>query len=411
MLQFLTHIFQTPSLAGSPKNLRFLGCTRREGRGGSCVLLLLLLLSCRGPEIILPSEEEQRGDTMHTEVLGFYLLNEGNMGSNKATLDYYDYTTATYKRNIFAEANPDITQGLGDVGNDLRIYGNRLYAVINCSNLIEVMDAPTAKHIGQLNIPNCRYLAFADGYGYCTSSAGPVQIGNTQIGYVAKFDTATLRIVDTCHVGFQPDGLEVVGNRLYVANSGGYLAPDYDSTLSVIDLASFKQVATIPVAPNLHRVQADHLGQLWVSSRGDYFDTPSRLFCLSLSSTTNSLDTLNIPVSNFTILGDSLYYISTEYSYETYEDIICFGIVDIRTHQPIQNHLITDGTTLVKPYGIAVHPTTREIYITDAGNYVTPGMLYCFSPQGILQWSVRTGDIPSAICFLWSQEQGTKSQD
>ena len=373
--------------------------------------VLLFLLSCRGPEIILPSEEEQRGDTMHTEVQGFYLLNEGNMGSNKATLDYYDYTTATYKRNIFAEANPDITQGLGDVGNDLRIYGNRLYAVINCSNLIEVMEATTAKHIGQINIPNCRYLTFADGYGYCTSYAGPVQIGNTQIGYVAKFDTATLRIVDTCHVGFQPDGLEVVGNRLYVANSGGYLAPDYDSTLSVIDLASFKQVATIPVAPNLHRVQADHLGQLWVSSRGDYFDTPSRLFCLSLSSTTNSLDTLNIPVSNFCILGDSLYYISTEYSYETYEDIICYGIVDIRTHQSIQNHLITDGTTLVKPYGIAVHPTTREIYITDAGNYVTPGVLYCFSPQGILQWSVRTGDIPSAIGFLWSQEQGTKSQD
>ena len=406
MLQFLTHIFHTlpPFKVG-------------QGRGilpsfkGGLGWVLLFLLSCRGPEIILPSEEEQRGDTMHTEVQGFYLLNEGNMGSNKATLDYYDYTTATYKRNIFAEANPDITQGLGDVGNDLRIYGNRLYAVINCSNLIEVMDATTAKHIGQLNIPNCRYLTFADGYGYCTSYAGPVQIGNTQIGYVAKFDTATLRIVDTCHVGFQPDGLEVVGNRLYVANSGGYLAPDYDSTLSVIDLASFKQVATIPVAPNLHRVQADHLGQLWVSSRGDYFDTPSRLFCLSLSSTTNSLDTLNIPVSNFTILGDSLYYISTEYSYETYEDVISYGIVNVRTHQPLTTYLITDGTTLVKPYGIAVHPTTREIYITDAGNYVTPGMLYCFSPQGILQWSVRTGDIPSAICFLWSQEQGTKSQD
>lgn len=406
MLQFLTNIFHTlpPFKVG-------------QGRGilppfkGGLGWVLFLLLSCRGPEIILPSEEEQRGDTMHTEVQGFYLLNEGNMGSNKATLDYYDYTTATYKRNIFAEANPDITQGLGDVGNDLRIYGNRLYAVINCSNLIEVMDARSAKHIGQLNIPNCRYLAFADGYGYCTSYAGPVQIGNTQIGYVAKFDTATLRIVDTCHVGFQPDGLEVVGNRLYVANSGGYLAPDYDSTLSVIDLASFKRVATIPVAPNLHRVQADHLGQLWVSSRGDYFDTPSRLFCLSLSSTTNSLDTLNIPVSNFCILGDSLYYISTEYSYETYEDIICYGIVDIRTHQPLTTYLITDGTTLVKPYGIAVHPTTREIYITDAGNYVTPGMLYCFSPQGILQWSVRTGDIPSAICFIWNQEQGTKSQD
>ena len=431
MLQFLKHIFHTSSLAGSPKNLRFLGCTRREGRGESCLLLLFLLLSCRGPEIILPSEEEQKGDTIHSEVQGFYLLNEGNMGSNKATLDYYDYTTATYTRNIFNEANPDITQGLGDVGNDLRIYGGKLYAVINCSNLIEVMDAPTAKHIAQINIPNCRYLAFADGYGYCTSYAGPVQIGNTQIGYVAKFDTATLRIVDTCHVGFQPDGLEVVGTRLYVANSGGYLSPNYECTLSVIDLNTFRVLDTIPVAPNLHRVQADHLGQLWLNSRGDYYDIPSRLYCLTLKEvrspgrTTDTtgdagvspavetsknsvknaimdipLDSIDIPVSNFTILGDSLYFCGTQFSYITYEDEITYGVIDIRTHQLLTTHLITDSITLVKPYGIAVHPTTREIYITDAGNYVTPGMLYCFSPQGNFQWSVRTGDIPSAICFL-----------
>ena len=415
MLSFLKHIFHTPSIYS-------------EGRGGGFFppfvgrvgVGLLLLLSCRGPEIILPSEEEQKGDTIHSEVQGFYLLNEGNMGSNKATLDYYNYTTATYMRNIFNEANPDITQGLGDVGNDLRIYGGKLYAVINCSNLIEVMDAPTAKHIAQINIPNCRYLAFADGYGYCTSYAGPVQIGNTQIGYVAKFDTATLRIVDTCHVGFQPDGLEVVGNRLYVANSGGYLSPNYERTLSVIDLNTFRVADTIPVAPNLHRVQADHLGQLWLNSRGDYYNTPSRLYCLTASlgngqggeeRTDIPLDSIDIPVSNFTILGDSLYFCGTQFSYITYEDEITYGVIDIRTHQLLTTRLITDSITLVKPYGIAVHPTTREIYITDAGNYVTPGMLYCFSPQGNFQWSVRTGDIPSAICFLWSPEQRTKSQD
>ena len=55
---------------------------------------------------------------------------------------------------------------------------------------------------------------------------------------------------------------------------------------------------------------------------------------------------------------------------------------------------------MVKPYGIAVHPSTRDIYITDAGNYVYPGTLYCFSPEGVLRWSVRTGDIPNAIVFL-----------
>ncbi|MGN1239640.1 MAG: YncE family protein, partial [Paludibacteraceae bacterium] len=163
-----------------------------------------------------------------------------------------------------------------------------------------------------------------------------------------------------------------------------------------------------------------HLGQLWVNSRGDYYDTPSRLYCLTASlvngqeggeRTDIPLDSIDIPVSNFTILGDSLYFCGTQFSYITYEDEITYGVIDIRTYQLLTTRLITDSITLVKPYGIAVHPTTREIYITDAGNYVTPGMLYCFSPQGDFQWSVRTGDIPSAICFLWNHEQGTKSQD
>lgn len=362
------------------------------------LLFLFLATACRGPEIVLPPETEQKGDTMQTEIAGFYLLCEGNMGSNKASLDYYDYATATYTRNFFAAANPDVTQSLGDVGNDLAIYGSRMYAVINCSNLIEVMDAATAKHLGQIEIPNCRYLTFSDGYGYCTSYAGPVQMGNTQIGYVAKFDTATLQVVDTCHVGFQPDGLEVVGTRLYVANSGGYLTPNYETAVSVIDLPTFRRVDEITVAPNLHRIRADRLNRLWLNSRGDYYGTPSRLYCIHPD--THAIDSVDIPVSNFCIAGDSLYFCGTQYSYITYEDEITYGIVNVRTCELVTKTLITDGTTLVKPYGIAVHPSTRDIYITDAGNYVYPGTLYCFSPDGALRWSVRTGDIPNAIVFL-----------
>ena len=358
--------------------------------------------ACRGRDIILPPEKEQKGDTVLSDIVGFYLLNEGNMGANKATLDYYDYSTATYTRNIYAAANPSVAQSLGDVGNDLAIYGGKLYATINCSNLVEVMDARTAKHLATIEIPNCRYLAFADGYGYCTSYAGPVQIGNARIGYVAKFDTTTLQIVDTCHVGFQPDGLDVVGGRLYVANSGGYLAPDYDNTVSVVDLSTFTLAETLEVAPNLHHVCVDRHHRLWLNSRGDYYGTPSQLFCLTPSSdaSAHTIDTLDLAVSNFTILGDTLYFHACAFNYITFEEEVSCGMIDIRTKEVLSKHLITDSTTLVKPYGIAVHPTSRDIYITDAGNYVTPGALYCFSPQGKCRWSVRTGDIPNAIVFL-----------
>ena len=72
---------------------------------------------------------------------GFYLLNQGNMGMNKASIDYYDYETGIYTRNIYTQANPDAVMALGDVGNQIALYHARLWAINNCSKKVEVMDA------------------------------------------------------------------------------------------------------------------------------------------------------------------------------------------------------------------------------------------------------------------------------
>ncbi len=375
----------------------------------------VLFTACRHDEPVIPVEEEHIGDTLivvpptdsasirQPVIVGFYLLNEGNMGSNKSTLDYYDYTTATYRRNIYGEANPDVPKELGDVGNDLKIYGNRLYAVINCSNKVEVLDARTCKRIGQVNIPNCRYITFDGKYAYVTSYAGPVSLdaSHAQIGYVARFDTATLQIDSTCLVGYQPDELAVANGKLYVANSGGYMVPDYDSTVSVIDLKTFKQTKRITVAKNLWRVRTDRQGQLWVSSRGDYYGTPAKLYCID-PATDQVTDSISIAVSAMDIAGDSLYACATAWDYINYEDVITYTIINVRTHKVVSTNFITDGTEtqIQKPYCVKVHPLTRDIYVSDAKNYVNPGMLHCYAPNGTHKWAVQTGDIPSQIAFV-----------
>lgn len=368
----------------------------------SCAVLvtaLFLLYGCRTDEVILPPEEEKKGDTVTSEVVGLYLLNEGNMGSNKATLDYYDFTTATYTRNIYSAANPDIAQSLGDVGNDLKIYGNRLYAVINASNLIEVMNAQTAKHIGTIEVPNCRYLTFKDGYGYVTSYAGPItsDITKAQIGYVAKFDTASLQIVSTCLVGYQPDELEIVGNTLYVANSGGYMSPNYENTLSVIDLTTFKEKSRIPVAVNLWRARRDSYNQLWVSSRGNYKTIQPKLYCVDTQQN-KVIDSLTITVSDMYICGDSLYACSGDY----YSGNTSYHIINTQTHKIVANQWFEDPTVEIEvPYGVMVHPQTKDIFVTDAKNYVEPGALWCIGQDGKSKWSVRTGDIPAHFALLY----------
>lgn len=367
------------------------------------ILLAVSLNSCRDEDVIFIPEEVETGNPVYNSIHGFYLLNEGNMGSNKATLDYYDYTSALYKRNIYGDANPDVPMEIGDVGNDLAIYGSRLWAVINCSNKVEVMDAATARRIGQVEIPNCRFIVFHNGYAYVTSYAGPVEIGSehAQLGFVAKIDTTTLKETARVIVGYQPDGMAIVNDKLYVANSGGYMVPNYENTLSVIDLNTFQETGRIVITENLDRVLADKYGQLWITARGDYYDRDATLTCYDTRKNRITA-TLPMAVSDYSLCGDSLYYVSTHWSYTTMKNETEYGIVDVSKRERVSTGFITDGTekNIRIPYGVAVNPITKEIYVTDARNYVNPGWLHCYSPQGIKQWSVRTGDIPAHITFL-----------
>src|ERR1700750_1488792 len=90
---------------------------------------LFFLFSCRTDDNIDPSETKEVSTGQDLPIKGFYLLNEGNMGSNKCTLDYFDYATGTYRKNIYGEINPSVVKELGDVGNHIMIYGSKMYVV------------------------------------------------------------------------------------------------------------------------------------------------------------------------------------------------------------------------------------------------------------------------------------------
>lgn len=372
------------------------------------LLVAAALAGCREDEVVVPAEYEPIPDApaADTDIRGFYLVNEGNMGSNKCTLDYYDYLTGVYARNIYAERNPNVVKELGDVGNDIGIYGSKLYVVVNCSHKVEVLDARSGVRIGQVDIPNCRYVRFHRGKAYVSSYVGPVQLGaDAPKGAVYQVDTLSLAITGQVTVGYQPEEMETVGDNMYVANSGGYRAPEYDNTVSVIDLAGMRQVELIPVGINLHRVRKDCYDRLWVTSRGDRLSRPSRLYVMDRIPGTDRMkvtDTLPVACSNMAIHGNLLYFYAAEWSDLTGSNTISYGIIDIRTKEVVSTNFITDGTEreIAMPYGIAVHPETGDIYLTDAKNYVSSGTLYCFDSQGRKKWSVRTGDIPTAIAFL-----------
>lgn len=378
-------------------------------------VIISILSSCREDEHIVVSDVQIIRDKIdpNSKIAGMYLVNEGNMGSNKCTLDFLDYTEGIYMRNIYPERNPTVVKELGDVGNDVQIYGNKLYIIVNCSNKVEVLDARTGVRIKQIEIPNCRYICFRREHAYVSSYVAGVLIDpNAPLGAVFKIDTASLQVVDKVTVGYQPEEMVVLGDYLYVANSGGYRVPYYDNTVSVVEFEGFHQEQQIVVGLNLHRIKADKYGKLWVSSRGNYNDiyspygsVPSNLFVLDKRVGYNEMivtDTINVPCSNMAIHGDSLYLYSHDYDNITQQSTLTYGIINIKTKKVVSKNFITDGTEkdIKMPYGISIHPETGDIYVTDAKNYVSTGTLSCYNKEGKRKWRVSTGDIPAHMVYL-----------
>lgn len=378
----------------------------REKTVGLLLLIALILLSsCREDELIFTSNTVQvafpRGSD--SRILGFYQLNEGNMGMNRASIDRFDARAGTYTTDIYSERNPDVVKELGDVGNDIKIYGNKVYVVINCSNKIEVLDKWTAKRLKVIQVPNCRYMAFHGDKAYISSYSGSVAIHpNAEIGFVAEIDTTTLELTRKVTVGYQPEEMAIHDGKLYVANSGGYRVPNYDRTVSVVDLKTFTELKKIDVGINLHRMQIDQRGDLYVSSRGDYYYTPADVFVVD-TKTEKVTERLGIGANDMCMSGDSLYFYSVQWNYLTNSNTITYGILDTRTKKVVNDKIITDGTDkkIMLPYGIQVDPETKDIYITDAQNYVVTGYLYCFSPEGKMKWKTLAGNIPGHFAFIY----------
>lgn len=165
-----------------------------------------------------------------TAIKKIFILNEGSMNGNNATLDIYypekQPTVLEYK--AFEKANGE---KIGDTGQDIICYGGKLYLSIFGSNYIAKLDLSgkvIEKYSFKEDEGQPRSLA-ADGSFIYVSTYG---------GKIAKFDTTSITApVALVEVGDNPEGIAIKGNYLVVCNS----QKDYisDNRISIVDLTSF----------------------------------------------------------------------------------------------------------------------------------------------------------------------------
>ncbi len=394
----------------------------------SCILVFASCNESLFPE--KPSlDADLKGEAVDVNALsGFkklFVLNEGQMGANNASLDMLRLSDANYITGVFKKMNPDMSAGLGDVGNDIAVVGDELWITVNNSGLVEVLSAKDESEIAAIQVPMPRCLAYDEQYVYVSSWNGAVAVlgsdwsvdvekSKNPKGMVYRISRKTRELGGSVEVGYQPEGMAIYDGKLYVANSGGVssqLPPAYayDNTLSIIDTKSFTLSSTVEVQVNLKNVYADGKGAIYVTSLGNYMDVHTGLYCLLAGNPEHAFPVGEgsaikpglLHVSCSCISGSIVYCIGTENEFDwnathTYSVWSC-SIKDYASGQ----HTLTlyPQTVSGTPYGMTVLESQGKLYLIlgDAGDYYNPGTVSCSAldfNDGEEYWKLASGVCP-----------------
>lgn len=311
---------------------------------------------------------------------GVYVVNEGSFGRGNATLSFYDLGNFQVYQDVFASVNG---RDLGDVGNQMVIHGSRGYIVVNNSDKIEVIDLQTNKSVGTISVGSGRsprQLAFmSDSLGLVTALYD---------ASVLVVNVRAMAVVGRIPVGENPEGIVVVRGKAYVANSGF----GNGRTISVVDLSTLSSAKTITVGDNPSGVALSEEGLVYVVCGGSYGDfsnpsddTPARVTVVN-PATDAIVDTIVLGghASVIGLSGDGWGYVPTTNGVMT---------IDTRANRFVG--------TFVKGsfYGVGVEEVSGDVYLTDPKDFVQPGEISVYAPNGQLRNRFAGGVIPGSMAF------------
>ncbi len=331
------------------------------------------------------------------------IVNEGIWQNNNGRLSYFEDGKIVNDKCWFREVNGD---KIGDTPNDIiQINDNLIAIAINSSNIVQFIT-PEGKAVAATeDIPNNRRLASDGKYVYVTSYGHECKTVTGTVtftkGFVAKIDVSTFKVVAACEVGYEPEGIAIYRDHLFIANSGGYAFQEphaYETTVSIVDANTMQKVKDVDTGQiNLYGTMSRSGRYLCINSAGDYenvmaatiiFDCEAALKgdakCFTKLEYASTYNCVNAD-GDFFAIGSSYSYITcvTTFNYGTIdpEEVMETNGASGVTEDMIGT-LVSDIKKFSSPYGIYVNPYTGYIYATDAASYAGAGALHQWTPTG-----------------------------
>lgn len=350
-------------------------------------------------------------EDLNLESEGVFIVNSGNFQSSTSSLSYYDKASKTVYNDVVSRANGLVNWG--DVAQSMVVRDGLGYVIVNNSGKVLVINTDNAKYAGSIGgLQSPRYMHFlnddkayiSDIYGRAINIVNPAALT-----FSSEIDTSfsdTTSATPEVNIGqisinnkgafFQHTSEKMVqwGPLVFVA------CWMRDNKILVIDSNTDQLIDSIRVAAQPNSLQIDKYNKLWVLCDGGYEGNPyayeqAKLLRINLStfeiedSVTFALDD-NPQELCINATQDTLFYLNT-------------NLYQLAVSSLAPSVFINSGSEYSGYgrgfYGLAIDPSSNDIYISDAIDNAQPGNVYRFSGSGTPIDTFKVGVNPVGFCF------------
>ena len=331
-----------------------------------------------------------------TRVERILVGNEGGFGASNATISVISPETDESSDGVFLSANG---LGLGDVLQSMNRVNNQIYAVMNNSSSIVIMNAESYLQEGLIDLgagASPRRMVMID--------EATAYVSDLYANALHVIDLGTGQAIDSkIMVGNGPEYLLKVGQEVLVSNFGF----GQDSTVMVINSVTHQVTDTLVLASGPAEMILDTDGSVWVicsGYAGDYDENwnliqgtqrPGGIFRLNKQD--ESEDWLLEKHHELETASTQLGYSSTRKElYLQSNGVRSFDLRDLT----LKEEAMLEGSF----YSMYYEPVLDYLFLADAKDYVSAGTVSTWSldEQKVMQ-EYTVGIIPSSFLALYEE--------
>lgn len=350
------------------------------------LFLFLPLISC--------VETPEKPDNSILRDGNIAVLCEGLMAYNNATLCLINTETGESDKEFFRTVNPGMT--LGDTGNDLLYFGDKLIITVTGSESIVLLDAADGSFISRVDLPG-RHPNKTIGINDTLALASDLYNDSALICYNQKTGK---RLPDMLFEGKNPVDILKIGNQIAVANSGlGIYFQDHPlaGTISLINLETGRTEKHIKVGPNLSELLLAE-NELIACYYGIYSDeSRGGIVRYSLDDFTE--------ISRIEGFFSSMVYSEKSDRLHFLEGVAGMDIsehsgvsyIDLKDSEPKIQRIIENKNDKECFYSLAVDESNNQIIVGNAKNFTVEGTIMIFDMNGEFVQEYSCGVNPGEI--------------